>query len=234
MSDAIRKLEDVRMTDVAEVGGKAAGLGELLAAGARVPDGVVLTVGGAHLPADERGSLLGTQIAGLGDGPFAVRSSAVGEDSAERSYAGMYESVLNVSAADLGEAMEETLASRRGTRVAGYEVSGGGANGEIAVIVQRMISAVAAGVALTADPITGDRQTCVVTAVRGIGDRLVSGAALGDEWAVVNGTATARRQPEHAISGPQAEEVATEARRIADLRGAPQDIEWAVDAEGTL
>ena len=43
MSDAIRKLGDVRRTDAAEVGGKAAGLGELLAAGARVPDGVVLT-----------------------------------------------------------------------------------------------------------------------------------------------------------------------------------------------
>ena len=99
----------------------------------------------------------------------------------------------------------------------------------MAVIVQRMVAAAAAGVALTADPINGDRSTCVVTAVRGLGERLVSGEALGDEWVVGERGATARRQPEHAIDRHQAVAIATEARRIAAARGTPQDIEWAID-----
>ena len=73
-----------------------------------------------------------------------------------------------------------------------------------------------------------------MTAVRGLGERLVSGEALGDEWTVRGTVAAARRQPEHAIDRRQALRVANEARRIADLRGTPQDIEWAIDAESTL
>jgi pyruvate,water dikinase len=104
----------------------------------------------------------------------------------------------------------------------------------MAVIIQRMVAPVAAGVALTADPITGDRGSSVITAVRGTGDRLVSGEALGDEWVVRARDATPRRQPEHAIDRRQAVSVASEARRIAEARGTPQDIEWAIDADGTL
>ncbi len=76
------------------------------------------------------------------------------------------------------------IASGQADRVAGYAPAGGG---RMAVIVQRMVEPIASGVALTADPISGDRGTCVVTAVRGIGERLVSGAAAGDEWAVERG-----------------------------------------------
>ena len=55
---AVRCLGDLRKADAAEVGGKAAQLGELIAAGAHVPDGVVLTVAAGGMSADERGSLL--------------------------------------------------------------------------------------------------------------------------------------------------------------------------------
>ena len=104
----------------------------------------------------------------------------------------------------------------------------------MAVLIQRMVAPVAAGVALTADPIGGDRRTCIVTAVRGTGDRLVSGASLGDEWTIRDGDATARRKAEGAIDRRQALEVAGEAVRIATARGVPQDIEWAIDADGSL
>jgi pyruvate,water dikinase len=104
----------------------------------------------------------------------------------------------------------------------------------MAVIVQRMVDPVAAGVALTADPVSGDRASCVVTAVRGLGERLVSGQAAGDEWVVREGAARARRRPERAIDERQALQIAAEAGRIAEVRGAPQDVEWAIDSGGTL
>lgn len=231
MSGAIRRLQDVRMSDAAEVGGKAAGLGELLAAGLRVPDGMVLTAGAAELGADERDSLLRDSARNLGGGRFAVRSSGIAEDGAERSFAGMYETVLDVSADGLLAAADRVLASAHASQVKAY---GPAANGHMAVIVQRMVAPAAAGVALTADPISGDRRTCVVTAVRGLGERLVSGATIGDEWVVRDGVARARRQPEHAIDPGQAMRVANEARRIAAALGVPQDIEWAIDADGGL
>ncbi len=227
-SPTSRPLADVRLADVTSVGGKAASLGQLLAEGVHVPAGVVLT---ADLTAAERTAALADAIAGLGAGPFAVRSSGISEDGVDRSFAGMYETFLDVSPADVAAAVDRCLDSAGAARVADYQSPG---TGQMAVIVQRMIAPAAAGVALTADPITGDRQTCVVTAVRGVGARLVSGEAFGDEWAVTNGRATPLRQPEHAIDRQQALAVAAEARRIAAMRGAPQDIEWALDVVGGL
>jgi phosphohistidine swiveling domain-containing protein len=233
-SPAVRRLRDVRMADVSEVGGKAAGLGELIAVGARVPDGVVLTASAAETTVDEREPLLRAAADELGAGPFAVRSSGVSEDGSEASYAGMYETVLNVSADELTAATDRSISSAVAARVIAYNAAGHGSDGRLAVIIQRMVAPAAAGVVLTADPITGDRRSTVISAVRGIGDRLVSGESTGDEWVVVGGDATPRRQPEHALDRRQAIEVASEARRIAAARGAPQDIEWAIDVDGTL
>jgi pyruvate,water dikinase len=230
-SGAIRRLADVGLGDAADVGGKAASLGQLLAAGVSVPDGVVLTASVAEMAADDRRSLLLTAAEELGTDTFAVRSSGVSEDGTEHSFAGIYESVLNVSADGIPAASERVLASANAARVSQYEHVG---TGRMAVIIQRMVQPVAAGVALTADPINGDRGSCVVSAVRGIGERLVSGAAMGDEWVVREQVATARRRPEHAIDRRQAIQVANEARRIAARRGVPQDIEWAIDGDGTL
>jgi phosphohistidine swiveling domain-containing protein len=233
-STAVRRLSEVRMADAGEVGGKAAGLGELIAVGARVPDGVVLTAAAAEMTADEREPLLRAAADELGAGPFAVRSSGIAEDGAEASYAGMYETVLNVAADGLGAAAERSISSAGAARVAAYTPAMQGTDGRLAVIIQRMVAPAAAGVVLTADPITGDRLSTVISAVRGIGDRLVSGEAIGDEWVVVGDVATPRRQPEHALDRRMAIRVASEARRIAGARGAPQDIEWAIDADGTL
>ena len=135
---AVRRLGDLRKADAAEVGGKAAQLGELIAAGARVPDGVVLTVAAGGMSTDERGSLLLAGVADLGSGPFAVRSSGIAEDGAERSFAGMYETVLDVSADGLPAAADRVLASAHASRAKAY---GTAANGHMAVIVQRMVAA---------------------------------------------------------------------------------------------
>ena len=230
MLAALLRLADVGTRDAAEVGGKAASLGELIRSGARVPAGWVLPSGVHDLTVVQRQSLVRHAAAQLGAGPFAIRSSGIAEDGVERSFAGMYETVLNVAADGIFDAIERVLASAQVPRAGGYGTGEAG----MAVIIQPMIGAVAAGVALTADPITGDRRSTVVTAVRGLGDRLVSGAAFGDEWTVRDGVATARGQRERAVDAGQVLKVANEARRIADARGIPQDIEWAIDGSGTL
>lgn len=227
----LRRLHELREIDASEVGGKAASLGELFASGVHVPDGVVLPVETSALPSATRADLLRQASEELEGGPFAVRSSGVTEDGADRSFAGMYESVLGVPWDGLDAAVDRVLASADAARVAEYGTEGAGG---MAVIVQHMVDATAAGVALTADPISGDRDATVITAVRGTGERLVSGEAFGDEWTVRGGTATARRAPEQALDRDQARAVAREARRIAAERGVPQDVEWAIDGGGMV
>lgn len=231
MTASVRSLRDVRLSDAAEVGGKAAGLGELLADGANVPDGVVLGASANETGVDERLSDLADGAASLGAGPFAVRSSGVAEDGAEQSYAGVFETLLDVPASELHPAAARILASAAASRATGYAGSG---PTRMAVIVQRMVAPAAAGVAMTADPVSGDRQTAVVTAVRGLGERLVSGEDAGDEWEIRGDVATERRRGEGALDRAQVIAIAREARRIADLRGVPQDVEWAIDGSGVL
>ena len=222
----IRPLLDVRASDAGVVGGKAASLGELLAAGRRVPDGFVIAADG-----DVGAEAVLAACRALGPGPFAVRSSAIGEDGTDQSFAGMFSTELDVPVDEVPAAVERVIASAGADRVAAYASQ---TDRRIGVIVQAMVRAAAAGVALTADPVSGERSTCVVSAVRGLGDRLVSGQALGDAWSVRGRSATAGRQPERAISARQARQIADEARAIADARGVPQDVEWAIDADDEL
>jgi pyruvate,water dikinase len=227
----VRALREVRLADASVVGAKAAMLGELLASGVRVPAGVVLSPEALELSADEREALLQTATAALGGERFAVRSSGISEDGAERSFAGLYETVLDVAPPGLAAATDRVLRSARAQLVASYAP---GASDGMAVIVQHMVDAVAAGVALTADPVSGDRGTCVVTAVKGLGAPLVNGEVPGDEWRILNGRASPTRRVEGAIDGRVALAVASVARRIAELRGAPQDIEWALGGGGSI
>src|SRR5207302_4401231 len=115
---------------------------------------------------------------------FAVRSSAIVEDLAEASFAGQYETLLNVPRTGVAAAIRACRASASAQRIAAYrDKKGLGAvPSAIAVIVQQMVDAEAAGVVFSADPVTGARDRVLVSAVKGLGDRLVSGQATADEW----------------------------------------------------
>jgi pyruvate,water dikinase len=164
-------------------------------------------------------------LAQLGDGPVAVRSSGVAEDLPDASFAGQYETLLNVQGVEaVLEAAATCVASATDARLAMY----GQAIRPMAVLVQRMVDADAAGVAFSANPLTGNRDEVRVSATRGLGDKLVSGGIDADEWLVTRDHATAVAQPLNAIGPEVARRVAALARSAEAARLAPQDVEWAI------
>ena len=220
-SGSIIPLAEVGAADAQRVGGKAANLGELKRAGFPVPDGFVVF--------SEPGPDLAEAVQRIGGWPVAVRSSALAEDLAEASFAGQYDTILNISGLEqLNQAIAGCRESARNTRVASYRAARAAVAGDqIAVLVQRMVPADAAGVAFTANPVTGDRSEVVISAVRGLGEILVSGQAIADEWVVRNRVASHHSSSSEAITAGQAISVAGLARRAAEHFGRPQDVEWA-------
>ena len=236
MTSNLIDLAAATAVDRAVVGGKAAVLAELSAAGFAVPPGMVVTATALDDPRlDER---LAAAAERLGGDRFAVRSSGAAEDLPDASYAGLYETYLNVPAEGLAEAVRRCFAAATGERVTAYRRRHGAGTATMAVLVQVMVDPVAAGVAFTAHPVTGDRDQAVVTAIAGSGDRLVSGETTGEEWTVTSSATTMTRPSptgDRILTRAQAAAVAELARRVADrYDGRPQDIEWAIDRSGRL
>ena len=229
------ELAQATTADRARVGGKAGVLGELAAAGFPIPPGLVVTAGAFNVDGWQRS--LEAAAGSLGAPRLAVRSSGAAEDLPDASYAGLYETYLNVPVEGLGEAVRRCFAATTSERVSAYHQRHGDSAAGMAVLVQAMVDPTAAGVAFTAHPVSGDPEQALVTAVPGLGDRLVSGEAVGEEWTVTARNAR-RSRPIPAggkvLTARQAQAVADLARKIADRYGRPQDIEWAIDREGRL
>ena len=223
---------------VAEIGGKAAALATLARAGFDVPEWFVVVsaaaTGGPAAIAGEVATAL-VRLAPEG-GLLAVRSSAAEEDGTGHSFAGQFETYLDVAPADVLAHIVEVWASGGAERVVAYRRERGltGPPPSPAVIVQRMLTPDAAGVAFSSDPVSGRRARAVVAAVPGLGDALVSGEADADSYEVARDGAVllrALRQDgaTRVLSDDQVEAVAALARRAAAHFGRPQDIEWAVE-----
>ncbi|WP_281689872.1 PEP/pyruvate-binding domain-containing protein [Pseudonocardia thermophila] len=194
-------------------------------------------------------------VAELGPGPFAVRSSATAEDLADASFAGQQDTYLNVRADDLSTAVQRCWASLWTARAMAYRARLGIAPAAVAlaVVVQRMVPADAAGVVCTANPVNGRRTETVVSAAWGLGEAVVSGTVTPDDLVVdpaegkVRSRTTAEKRVitvatddgtrEEELTGPRrtaavlddaaAIELARLGAAIAAHFGAPQDIEWA-------
>src|SRR5258708_35895938 len=150
----------------------------------------------------------------LGDLPLAVRPSGSAEDLPGASFAGQYETVLDVRGAEaLVAAVQRVFTSAFSHRVTVYHAAQGQhARGRMAVLVQRQVEAIAAGVAFTANPGTGGRAAVVISAVQGSRERLVSGQATPDEWIVRDQEAVCRVAREGAIDADHALALAALAR----------------------
>jgi pyruvate,water dikinase len=191
------------------------------------------------------------------DLPVAVRSSATAEDLPEASFAGQLETYLNVRGPDaVLDAVKRCWASLWTGRAIGYRQRQGipPEDVSIAVVVQRLVSAEAAGVAFTANPVTGARGEMMINAAWGLGEAIVSGQVTPDTFVVNKQTGAiasqeiaskevmtvrshegTREEPvpagkrrQAALEPAQAAELARLGATIEQLYGQPMDIEWAL------
>jgi phosphohistidine swiveling domain-containing protein len=248
MTTMVRSFREFTMGEHLPAGGKGGTLARLCQTGYPVPDGFVIlpsAFAGDELTAEGWAQVqthLGRmRQAGDGAPSFAVRSSALpapgshaqaSEDSAHASFAGGFETVLDVRNADhLVAAIRTVRRSRHAERVRAYsEAMGLDAAHDMAVIVQRLIRADISGLLFTRDPVTGSHTSMMGNFVFGLGEPLVSGEAKPFTFTL--------KRPRGQYDGPPAlQRFARGLYRLAsrlegDL-GCPQDIEWAI-ADGKL
>jgi pyruvate,water dikinase len=168
---------------------------------------------------------LGGAVAGVA---VAVRSSSAAEDSADHSFAGEHDTYLWVRGADEVLArVRDCWASLFTTRAMEYRRAAGlaAAGDAMAVVVQEMVPARAAGVFMTLNPENGDRSKVAVESVWGLGEPLVSGAVTPDGFHLdkVTGEVVHRSvvdKPTELVRAPHGTGTAI-ADVPADRRGAP-------------
>jgi rifampicin phosphotransferase len=196
--------------------------------------------------------------AGLGDDPpVAVRSSATAEDLPEASFAGQQETYLNLRGGEaVLEAVKKCWASLWTARAIGYRLRNGIAHQEVslAVVVQELIFAEAAGVMFTVNPINGERGEIVINAAWGLGEALVSGVVTPDTltvdkhtWKTVHRETAEKavmtirtesgtrevpvpdsQKKKAVLTDRQAADLAMLGADIEKLYGMPMDIEWTL------
>jgi pyruvate,water dikinase len=218
----------------ARVGGKAGALMRLAAKGFRIPAFLTLTPESfdeTGLKPEVRAELLASLP---GPGPFAARSSAMEEDGDKHSHAGQFLSLLDLSAGELPEACEKVFASAKQDSVANYREKHGlsGEGGGTAVLVQQMVDARAAGVAFTADPVSGRRDRIVVSVIAGLGDRLVGGEEDGETYVLGrDGSVIERPGGEGILSESDIAALADLAVKVEAACSGPQDMEYAFEGD---
>jgi phosphohistidine swiveling domain-containing protein len=190
-------------------------------------------VTGADLPADVAEAIERAAAHASADRwPVAVRSSATAEDTADASFAGQYRTELNVEPADVGAAVRRCWASLWSPRACAYRVEHGVDDDRIAmaVIIQAMVPAAHSGVAFTVDPTGEHRDVIRIESVRGLGEKLVSGAETPDVLLVPR-----------ALVDEGSLDIVTWQRRLAAIAlraervfDGAQDLEWSVTSDGVL
>ncbi len=205
-------------------GNKALRLSVLAASGVRVPRGVVLTEDFLRTyqgtDARSRQRQLARIWRSIGARRVAVRSSGGREDGSTQSFAGVFETVLDVERAGLDAAIDRVSASFRSGKASAYARDGGSAN----ILIQPMVAAKTAGVMFSQDPAVPG--CTLIEWVAGTADGLVSGQTAPQTVRVgrLSGDVIAEGTVPFDAAG-----LASLARRIEARFGRPQDIEWAHD-----
>ena len=171
--------------EVRRFGGKAVQLGAALRAGLPVPNGIALDT--AFVDAVAKGEAhalaqLETLCTSL-TGALAVRSSAVGEDSASASFAGQHATVLNARGpVAVREAVVEVWRSGHAESARAYrERVGADIDVRVGIVLQELVDADIAGVLFTCNPVTGADEI-LIEASWGLGEAIVQGLVIPDRY----------------------------------------------------
>ncbi|MCL6621640.1 MAG: pyruvate, water dikinase [Syntrophobacterales bacterium] len=198
----------------------------------------------------------------LGQAPkVAMRSSAIGEDAVETSFAGQYRSELNVSPDNLLSAYKEILASKYALTALTYRLHKGLRDEDVPMCVgcMAMVEAASGGVMYSRDPTDIRRRVVLINSVHGLAKAVVDGTVTPDVWEIDLETWTVRRReiahkPRRAVTLPgegvvlednpaadepslteeQALRLARLAVRLEEHFRSPQDIEWSIDGAGQI
>ncbi len=251
-------------TEVAVSGGKGASLARLSQAGFPVPPGCVLSLAAlsavctmAQVPLTARAEELRhtalhapipealeaevrAALTTLGPAPhgWAVRSSAVAEDRAIASYAGIYESWLALPEAELWPTIRACWAAWWSAHAIAYRQHVGEAEAppRMAVVLQHLVPAQCAGVAFTAEPLSGDRTRLVIHAAAGLGVAVVAGIVQPEQYTLAKTPALHLldtrwlpfdRPP--LLTSEVLLQLGELCVRLEELAGSPQDVEWVWD-----
>jgi len=218
----------------------------------------------ADMPGDVRSAITAAYLAldPSGQAVVAVRSSATAEDLADASFAGQQDTYLGVRGVEAVLAhVQRCWSSLFTPQAIAYRrrIGIGSAGLAMAVVVQKLVEAEAAGVMMTLDPLSGDRRTVFISAAHGLGEGVVKGDVESDSIWVDKKSLTVSRRSDQlqrsayrytgtrgevelvplsevegaapSISDAEAVELARVAIQMEDAQGVPQDLEWAVDAD---
>jgi pyruvate,water dikinase len=227
-------LDDAAAGDATLTGGKAAALARARAVGLPALPGAVLTT--AFAAAVDGGEAVAGHPAvrdafdriGRAGRRLVARSSAVGEDTEASSLAGQFESVVGVDGLDaLADAVRTVLDSRE---------QAGAAGEPIAVLVQPLLAPAYGGVMFGVEPVTGRTDRQVVAVVEGGPAPLVSGEVDGARYVLDERGSVVERDAGDgpSLPGEHLRGLVELGAEVARTFGGPQDIEWAIDAYGTV
>lgn len=280
----IKKLTEISYNDVKSFGGKAINIFMFLQNGFYVPKGYVISLkmfqdycvdnrsninalcktiqsdilkGEFNHDMDESLRKLWTQMSeNIHTEPLIVRSSAIEEDSRERSFAGMFESIINIrSFDDMKTAIKKCWASLYSDQAIKYRLHNGTESIGMGVIVQKMIAGDKSGVIFTANPVTGSQDEMIIEVSYGLNIGVVDGTVSADKYNINhNGEITLRTialkkikyllgkksfelhienvdnnlQEAQCLSDDEIYKLAETARQIESIFSFPCDIEWTI------
>ena len=219
------------MEDFSLLGSKSRNLHSLKLLGLPIPEGFVC---------ESNGDLL-AHIKKIGGFPLAVRSSAVHEDNAGDSFAGLYESFLEITDfPSLETAIAKCRESAVSPRVLNYanhkkaQLDVEILNKNFNVLIQKFIKAKWSGVLFTLDPQSGKEEFMALECCEGAGDKLVSGKITPIHYTIDSRTSKVVTSSGPALNESHIEELAKLGQIIATHFGRPQDIEWAIDGSDKI
>jgi len=235
-----RQIVELLESDDREIGGKGEQLKNLAKLSVEIPNTYVCrnTLFRTYQKDPEAAlKLLSEELSSSIDtsGNYAIRSSANVEDGSELSFAGQFDSCLNVSGHDqIVQAVEKVWQSAQSERVQSYCQSNGTPHEsiEMSVLIQDMVDPVMAGVAFSHNPLSGLHEV-VIEAVEGLGDALVQGSVTPERWSWKWGDWLER--PENsALNADTMKDIARKVEKLWKDNGAPIDTEWAFDGKSVI